>query len=149
MFKNRVAGDGVSRSALMSPPGVWTSTDSGSREPFPREITLPISMAQRLRGIHVLLLKGPLKETVSTKGELTNDSSCSFLPSWQPGGHVALINQSAHAATLTQMPPAVGLSHVSAGDKRHGVCWPVVPVGRAEMDACVPLCDRVVNHNEE
>lgn len=133
----------------MPPPGVWTSTNSDPQEPFPGEITLPISMAQRHCGICVLLLKGPLKETASAKGELTNDPSCSSLPSRQPGGHVTLINQSAHAAALTQMAPAVGLSHVSAGDKWHGVCWPVIPVGRAEMDACVPLCDGGVNHNEE
>lgn len=106
-------------------------------------------MAQRRRGICVLLLKGPLKETASAKGLLTNDPSCTSLPFWQPGGRMALINQSAHAATLTQMAPAVVLSHVSAGDKWQGVCWPVIPVGRAEMDACVPLCDGGVNHNEE
>lgn len=133
----------------MPRPGVWTSTNSDPQEPCPREITLPISMAQRHRGICMLLLKGPLKETASAKGELTNDPFCSSLPSWQPGGRVALINQSAHAATLTQMAPAVILSHVSVGDKWHGVCWPVIPVGRAEMDACVPLCDGGVNHNKE
>lgn len=90
-----------------------------------------------------------MKETARAKGELTNDPSCSFLPSQQPGGRVALINQSTHVATLTQMAPAVILSHVNAGDKWHGLCWPVIPVGRAEMDACVPLCDRGVNHDEE
>lgn len=113
----------------MPPPGVWTSTNSDPKEPFPRETSLPISTAQRRRGICVLLLKGPLKETGSAKGELTNDPSCSCLPSWQPGGCMALINQSAHAAMLTQMAPAVVLSHVSAGDEWHGVCWPVIPVG--------------------
>lgn len=104
---------------------------------------------QRHHGICVFLLKGSLKETASTKEELTNDSSCSSLPFQQPGGCVALINQSAHAAALTQMAPAVVLCPVSASDKWHGVCWPVISVGQPEMDACVPLCDRGVNHNEE
>lgn len=106
-------------------------------------------MAQMHCGICVLLPKGPLKERVSAKGVLTNDPSLSSLPSQQPGALVALIHQSAHAVTLTQMAPAVILSHVSAGDKWHGVCWPVIPVGRAEIDACVPLRDGGVNHNEE
>lgn len=137
------------RGTLMPRPGAWSSTNSDPQEPFPREITLPISMARSRCGICVLLLEGPLKETASAKGELTNDPSCSSLPSQQPGGRVTLINQAAHAAALTQMAPAVGLSHISAGDKWHGVCWPVIPVGRAEMDACVPICDGRVNHNEE
>lgn len=77
----------------------------------------------------MLLLKGPLKETASAKAELTNDPSCSSLPSQQPGGRVALINQLAHAVMLTQMAPALGICHVSASDKWHGVCWPVTPVG--------------------
>lgn len=133
----------------MPPPGAWTSANSDSPRAIPGEITIPISTAQRRRGICVLLLKGPLKETASAKGELTNDRFCSSLPSRQPGGRVALINQSAHAAMLTQMAPAVVPSHVSASDKWHRVCWPVIPVGRVEMDACVPLCDGGVNHNEE
>lgn len=106
-------------------------------------------MAQRLGGICVLLPKGPLKETVSAKGALTNDPFHSSLPSQQPGALMASIHQSAHAAMLTQMAPAVILSHVSAGDKWHGMYWPVIPVGRAEIDACVPLLDGGVNHNEE
>lgn len=136
---------------LVEPPHLLLGhgyPQTAATKPFPGELTLPTSMALRRWGIRVLLLKGPLKETASAKGELTNDPSCSSLPSQQPGGCVALINQSAHAGTLTQMAPAVGLSHISAGDKWHGVCWPVIPVGRAEMDACVPLRDGGVNHSE-
>jgi len=116
---------------------------------FPTGLTLPASVTPRHCGVWVLLLKGPLKETTSAKGALTNDPSCSSSPSWQPGGRVALIHQSAHAAMLTQMAPAVSLSHVSAGDKWRGVRWPRIPVGQAEMDACVPPCDGGVNHREE
>lgn len=136
---------------LVEPPHLLLGhgyPQTAATKPFPGELTLPTSMALRRWGIRVLLLKGPLKETASAKGELTNDPSCSSLPSQQPGGCVALINQSAHAGTLTQMAPAVGLSHISAGDKWHRVCWPVIPVGRAEMDARVPLRDGGVNHSE-
>lgn len=116
---------------------------------FPTGLTLPASMTPRHCGAWVLLPKGPLKETASAKGELTNYPSFSSLPSWQPRGRVTLIHQLAHAVMLTQMAPAVSLSHVSTGDKWRGVCWPLIPVGRAEMDACVPLCDGGVNHHEE
>lgn len=124
------------------PPRVTSKSHSQGTSPFPLH-------ARRCRGIFVHLFKGPLKETARANGELTNDPSCSFLPSQQPGGRVALINQLTHVEMLTQMAPAVTLSHVNAGDKWHGLCWPAVPVGRAEMDACVPLCDGGVNHDEE
>lgn len=108
----------------MPTPGLWTSISSDLQQHHLSHLP-----AQRCHGIFVHLFKGPLKETARPKGELTNDPSCSFLPFQQAGGHVALINQSTHVVTLTQMAPAVIPSHVNAGDEWHRLCWPVIPVG--------------------